>query len=262
MTSALSLVRPAVPTHPSGLATREAAGEEALVERARRGDVDAFERLYHLHARTRARALPAAGGRADGGAGAGAGHVHHAWEALPRFRGESSLTTWLHRIAVNAMLERRRRDRRRTSRVSLAEDDEDDAERASIGAGFVAPADVAHGDRSGAGDRRAAAGRATRVRAARGRGIHARGSRRDDRPRDGHAAGAAASGATTVDQGTEPMNEHTSPPRRSARRADGRAATRDRAAARAVERDPRRARAAVDARVAVGATGVSPRRGC
>src|SRR4029079_15551622 len=46
--------------------------------------------------------------------------------------------------------------------------------------------------------------------AARSRGLHARGGGRDDRPRDGHAAGAAPSGATTVDQGTEFMNEHQS----------------------------------------------------
>ena len=66
----------------------------------------------------------------------------HAWEALARFRGESSLTTWLHRIAVNALLERRRRDQRRTARVSLVED-EDDVERAPSAGGFVAPTDVA-----------------------------------------------------------------------------------------------------------------------
>ena len=67
----------------------------------------------------------------------------HAWEALPRFRGESSLTTWLHRIAVNALLERRRRDRRRTARVSLVEDDDDGVEHAPSAGGFVAPVDVA-----------------------------------------------------------------------------------------------------------------------
>jgi RNA polymerase sigma-70 factor, ECF subfamily len=48
-----------------------------------------------------------------------------AWEALPRFRADASITTWLHRIAVNAMLERNRGERRRTARVSLADDDED-----------------------------------------------------------------------------------------------------------------------------------------
>ncbi|MEP6618181.1 MAG: sigma-70 family RNA polymerase sigma factor [bacterium] len=46
-----------------------------------------------------------------------------AWQALPEFRGEANITTWLHRIAVNAMLMKRRSDRRRTTRVALADDD-------------------------------------------------------------------------------------------------------------------------------------------
>ena len=44
-----------------------------------------------------------------------------AWEALPRFRADASLTTWLHRIAVNALLERRRGEKRRSARVSRSE---------------------------------------------------------------------------------------------------------------------------------------------
>lgn len=35
-----------------------------------------------------------------------------AWRALPRFRGASSLTTWLHRIAVNEVRGHFRRERR------------------------------------------------------------------------------------------------------------------------------------------------------
>jgi RNA polymerase sigma-70 factor (ECF subfamily) len=142
MASALSLVRPVVTSHPAGLAEREPAGEDALIDRARRGDVDAFERLYHLHAgRVHALCLRLAGEPMEARELVQDTFVH-AWEALPRFRGESSLTTWLHRIAVNAMLERRRRERRRTARVSLAEDD-DDVESASPGGGSVPPADVA-----------------------------------------------------------------------------------------------------------------------
>jgi RNA polymerase sigma-70 factor (ECF subfamily) len=34
-----------------------------------------------------------------------------AWRALPRFEGRSQLATWLHRIAVNAVLTQRRRGR-------------------------------------------------------------------------------------------------------------------------------------------------------
>jgi RNA polymerase sigma-70 factor (ECF subfamily) len=142
MASALSLVRPAQTSHPSGLAEREAAGEDALVDGARRGDVDAFERLYHLHAgRVYALCLRLAGEPVEARELVQDTFVH-AWEALPRFRGESSLTTWLHRIAVNAMLERRRRDKRRSARVALVED-EDDGESAPMAGGFVAPTDVA-----------------------------------------------------------------------------------------------------------------------
>ena len=142
MASALSLVRSAQTTQSSELAPRELAGEAALVDRARRGDVDAFERLYQLHAgRVYALCLRLAGEPVEARELMQDTFVH-AWEALPRFRGESSLTTWLHRIAVNALLERRRRDKRRSARVALV-DDEDDAESGSIASGFVAPADVA-----------------------------------------------------------------------------------------------------------------------
>jgi RNA polymerase sigma-70 factor (ECF subfamily) len=144
MASALSLVRPAQTPHPSGLAAREAAGEGevALIDRARRGDVDAFEQLYHLHAgRVYALCLRLASEPVEARELVQDTFVH-AWEALPRFRGEASLTTWLHRIAVNAMLERRRRDRRRSARVALVEDEEE-AESAPMAGGFVAPADVA-----------------------------------------------------------------------------------------------------------------------
>ena len=142
MASALSLVRPAQTSHPSEPAPRELAGESALVDGARRGDVDAFERLYHLHAgRVYALCLRLAGEPVEARELVQDTFIH-AWEALARFRGESSLTTWLHRIAVNALLERRRRDQRRTARVSLVED-EDDVERAPSAGGFVAPTDVA-----------------------------------------------------------------------------------------------------------------------
>ena len=142
MASALSLVRSAQTSHPSGIAAREPAGEDALVDRARRGDVDAFEQLYRLHAgRVYALCLRLAGEPVEARELVQDTFVH-AWEALPRFRGESSLTTWLHRIAVNVLLERRRGDRRRAARVSLVED-EDDVERAPGAEGFVAPTDIA-----------------------------------------------------------------------------------------------------------------------
>ena len=135
MARALSLVR-----HEASVdAPRLALGDDGLVERARRGDVDAFERLYRLHAgRVYALCLRLAADPVVARELAQDTFVK-AWEALPRFRADASLTTWLHRIAVNALLERRRGEQRRSARVSLA-DDEDAAEMI---AGVVAAPDVA-----------------------------------------------------------------------------------------------------------------------
>ena len=79
-----------------------------LIERARRGDTRAFERLYREHV-----------GRVNGlclrmtrnpdlAADCTQDAFIKAWKALPRFEARSSFSTWLHRIAVNTVLERRR----------------------------------------------------------------------------------------------------------------------------------------------------------
>ena len=115
-------------------------GDEGLVERARRGDVDAFELLYRQHSgRVYALCLRLASDPLVARELTQDTFVR-AWEALPKFRAEASLTTWLHRIAVNALLERRRSERRRSARVTLA-DDEDEAEM--MVAGVVVAPDVA-----------------------------------------------------------------------------------------------------------------------
>jgi RNA polymerase sigma factor (sigma-70 family) len=109
--------------------------------RAKAGDVDAFEAIYREHAgrvyalclRLTANPMEARELTQD--------TFVRAWEALPSFRGDASVTTWLHRIAVNAMLMQRRSARRRLSRVSLAEDDVGDGNVAPQGS--VPPVDVA-----------------------------------------------------------------------------------------------------------------------
>ena len=136
MARALSLVRHVESVDAPSLPT----GDEGLVERARRGDVDAFELLYRQHSgRVYALCLRLAADPMVARELTQDTFVR-AWEALPRFRAEASLTTWLHRIAVNALLERRRSERRRSARVTLA-DDEDEAEM--VVAGVVMAPDVA-----------------------------------------------------------------------------------------------------------------------
>ena len=116
-------------------------GGDSIVARAQRGDVEAFEELYRQHAgRVFALCLRLTGD------GVQARELTQdvfvkAWEALPEFRGEANVTTWLHRIAVNAMLMQKRTEKRRLARVSLADDELDDAS-ASL-EGTTEPEDVA-----------------------------------------------------------------------------------------------------------------------
>src|SRR5258708_22325330 len=44
------------------------------------------------------------------------------WQKLGTFRGDSSFTTWLHRLAVNVVIERFRTDRVRRARMHDGED--------------------------------------------------------------------------------------------------------------------------------------------
>src|SRR2546423_15257743 len=82
--------------------------EAALVQRACTGDTRAFERLYREHA-----------GRVYGLCLRMTRDAHlaedctqetfiNAWRALPRVETRSSLSTWLHRIAVHVSLAQRR----------------------------------------------------------------------------------------------------------------------------------------------------------
>ena len=80
----------------------------ALVERARQGDTRAFERLYREHvARVHGLCLRMTR-NPDTAADCVQDAFIKAWKALPRFEARSSFSTWLHRIAVNTVLEKRR----------------------------------------------------------------------------------------------------------------------------------------------------------
>ena len=83
--------------------------ERALVERACAGDVRAFERLYREHV-GRVYGLCLRMTRDPAVAEDCTQETFiNAWKALARFETRSSLSTWLHRIAVNVALARRRK---------------------------------------------------------------------------------------------------------------------------------------------------------
>ncbi len=94
-------------TPPTTLAASATAGAESEdVSRAQRGDLRAFERLYRAHC-----------GRVGGLVRRMMGTEHaldvtqdifvRVWQKIGTFRGESAFGTWLHRVAVNVILQKR-----------------------------------------------------------------------------------------------------------------------------------------------------------
>jgi RNA polymerase sigma-70 factor (ECF subfamily) len=98
--------------------------ESALVQRARSGDTRAFERLYREHV-GRVYGLCLRMTRDPAMAEDCTQETFiNAWKALARFETRSSLATWLHRIAVNVALAKRRKA---TPVVELTTDDTEEA---------------------------------------------------------------------------------------------------------------------------------------
>lgn len=86
-------------------AQADSADDHMLVRAAVRGDVAAYERIYRKHApRVYAVLWRLCGGHAARAEDALQDAFLQAWKALPGFRFESSLGTWLHRLGVNAAL--------------------------------------------------------------------------------------------------------------------------------------------------------------
>ena len=84
----------------------------ALVERARAGDLGAFEALYRANVgRVHALARRMCASQAFAEEMTQEVFVR-AWRKLHLFRGTSAFSTWLHRLAVNAILDGMRREKR------------------------------------------------------------------------------------------------------------------------------------------------------
>lgn len=93
-----------------------------LVERAARGDTAAFEQLYRDNVgRVYALCLRMTADPTEAEEMTQEAFIR-AWQALDRFRGDAAFSTWLHRIAANAVLSHRRSAGRRHARVIEQED--------------------------------------------------------------------------------------------------------------------------------------------
>ena len=83
------------------------AGTDSDVARAARGDSTAFERLYRTHV-TRIHTLARRMLGSHEADEVTQDIFVRTWQKLGQFRGESAFSTWLHRLAINVVIERRR----------------------------------------------------------------------------------------------------------------------------------------------------------
>lgn len=95
---------------------------DQLVERAQRGDLDAFEALYRRESgRIYALCLRMAGDTSVAEELTQDVFVR-VWQKLDQFRFKSAFGTWVHRLAVNVVLQRLRTEKRRAKRFHQTDD--------------------------------------------------------------------------------------------------------------------------------------------
>ena len=91
--------------------------ERALIEKAKRSDSRAFEGLYRMHINKVYGVCLRMTGNVSEAEDCAQEAFIQAWKQLQKFRGDSAFSTWLHRIAVNAVLGRMRKSKREQDRI-------------------------------------------------------------------------------------------------------------------------------------------------
>jgi RNA polymerase sigma-70 factor (ECF subfamily) len=98
-------------------AARLPMGDSTDVALAAGGDRQAFERLYKTHANRVYSLCTRMSGSRSMGEELTQDVFVRTWEKLPQFRGESAFSTWLHRLAVNVVLNARKTEGKQASRT-------------------------------------------------------------------------------------------------------------------------------------------------
>jgi len=106
-------------------AVRVPMGDSADVALAAAGDRQAFERLYRIHANRVFSICARMSGSRVMGEELTQDVFVRTWEKLPQFRGESAFSTWLHRLAVNVVLNARKTESKRASRTEQSDVEDD-----------------------------------------------------------------------------------------------------------------------------------------
>jgi RNA polymerase sigma-70 factor (ECF subfamily) len=101
-----------------------AADEKDWIRQAQRSDARAFESLYRMHVdKVYGLCLRMTGNVSEAEDCTQEAFIL-AWNKLTKFRGDSAFSTWLHRIAVNAVLGRIRKSQRERDRIQAVTDTE------------------------------------------------------------------------------------------------------------------------------------------
>ena len=113
-----------------------------LVTRACQGDMAAFEALYRQHVGRVYGVCLRMTGQPEAAEDLTQDTFVSAWRSLPGYEGRSSFSTWLHRIAVNAVLAKRRGPQGRNE-VSMTDEAGEQMEfEAEAGMDEATPIDV------------------------------------------------------------------------------------------------------------------------
>ena len=96
--------------------------ESRWVRLAQAADAGAFEKLYRAHVdRVYGLCLRMTGNPSEAEDCTQDAFIQ-AWKKLAKFRGDSAFGTWMHRVAVNAVLGRMRKSRREQDRIRAVAD--------------------------------------------------------------------------------------------------------------------------------------------